>query len=213
MERKRILCYGDSNTWCYCAKTETRFSDELRWTNQLQKLLGDEYTIMEEGLGGRTSVFEDPLTEGLCGIKALSTVFLSQMPIDLAIVMLGTNDCKERFSANAQNCADGLKRLLVKAMQMDRVWRNGPKLLVVAPIIMEKGLYSTGWIADEMGKGCVEKSEKLPALQKIVADDLGLPFLDCNVYVTPNQYDFMHFDEASNATFAQALGKKVLELL
>lgn len=62
-------------------------------TNQFQKILGDEYTVLEEGLGGRTSVFEDPLTEGLCGLSALSTVFLSLMPIDMAIIMLGTSDC------------------------------------------------------------------------------------------------------------------------
>ena len=213
MGRKRILCFGESNTWCYCAKTEERFADEVRWTNQLQNMLGDAYTVIEEGLGGRTTVFEDPLTEGLCGLSALSTIFLSQMPIDLAIIMLGTNDCKERFSANAQNCADGLKRLLVKAMHMDKVWKKTPSILVVAPIIMQEGLYATGWIADEMGSGCVEKSEKLPALQKIVAEELGLPFLNSNAYVKPNQYDFMHFDEASNYTFAKALAAEVQKIL
>ncbi len=213
MINKRILCFGDSNTWCYDAESDGRFGDEIRWTNQLHNLLGDAYTVIEEGLGGRTTVFDDPLLEGLNGLSSLVTVFRSQMPIDMAIIMLGTNDCKERFSVNAQNSADGLKRLLVKAMDLDEVWVDRPRILVVAPIIMQNGLYDTGWIADEMGSGCVEKSQRLPALQKVVADDLGLPFMDCNLFVTPNQIDFMHFDKESNQRFAESLAEKVVEIV
>jgi lysophospholipase L1-like esterase len=212
MEKKRIVCFGDSNTWGYDAKTEWRLPDEVRWTTRLQRLLGEGYTIIEEGLNGRTTVFEDPLTEGLCAISAVQTVFLSQMPLDMAIVMLGTNDCKERFSATPQNIADGLRRLLVKILNMEQVWRGEPKVLVVAPIVMAKELYEKGCTASRIGKGCVEKSEKLPELQKNVAEELGLPFMDCNEYVTPNRYDFMHFDEDSHRTFAQAVLQRVREL-
>lgn len=69
--KKRILCYGDSNTWGYDAFTDGRFPDEVRWTGQLASFLGQEYTVIEEGLCGRTTVFEDPLNEGMSGLSYL----------------------------------------------------------------------------------------------------------------------------------------------
>ena len=62
--KKHILCFGDSNTWGYCAQTNERYADNERWTQVLQKLLGSDWMLIEEGLCGRTTVFEDPLNEG-----------------------------------------------------------------------------------------------------------------------------------------------------
>lgn len=112
--RKRIVCYGDSNTWGYDAVTDGRFPEEVRWTGKLQELLGEEYCIIEEGLCGRTTVFEDPLNEGLNGLTYLYPCLMSHGPLDLLVIMLGTNDSKERFSATPKNIADGMKRLVKK---------------------------------------------------------------------------------------------------
>ena len=102
---------GDSNTWGYDAETNGRFPDDVRWTGRLSERLGDSYTVIEEGLSGRTTVFEDPLNEGMSALQYLYPCLMSHAPLDYMIVMLGTNDCKERFSATAKNIADGMKRL------------------------------------------------------------------------------------------------------
>ena len=105
--KKHILCFGDSNTHGFCADPAdcadggNRFNESERWTCLLQKQLGDGYLVIEEGLGGRTTCFPDPLQEGACGLDYLVPCLGSHEPVDLLIVMLGTNDTKDRFAASA----------------------------------------------------------------------------------------------------------------
>ena len=210
--KMHILCYGDSNTWGCSAATGTRYGDDTRWTRQLAARLGEAYLVIEEGLGGRTTVFEDPLNEGLSGIAPLTPILLSHVPLDLLVVMLGTNDCKVRFSATPRNIADGLRRLVRKAAQLD-AWRGKPIILIVAPIIMDERLYQNEEVSQSMGPLCVEKSRTLPALMKGIALEMGCAFMDCNPYVKAGHPDYMHFDPQSNTPFAEALAEKVRELI
>ena len=105
--KKHILCLGDSNTHGYCADPNDcadhgiRFNEDERWTCRLQKALGDEYLVTEEGLSGRTTVFVDPIHESMDALSAIYALLKSHEVIDLLIIMLGTNDVKERFGANA----------------------------------------------------------------------------------------------------------------
>ena len=111
MNRKHILCFGDSNTWGYDAATGGRFDDDTRWTMQLSKRLGEKYYVIEEGLSGRTACFEDPLNEGFSGLSVLVPILQSHAPLDLLVIMLGTNDCKQRFAATPVNIKEALTRL------------------------------------------------------------------------------------------------------
>lgn len=212
MNRKHIVCYGDSNTWGYCAATGGRYEDDVRWTRLLQEQLGEGYLVAEEGVCGRTTVFEDPLGEGLCGFAHLAPALNAHSPLDLLVVMLGTNDCKQRYSANAQNIADGLARLVRRAKELP-VWAGEPKVLIVAPMMIDPRVHQVPGIDQEMGEGCVEKSRKLPALLEQIARVTGCEFMDCNPYVQPGEADWMHFDEASQARFALALEAKIRVLL
>lgn len=211
MNRKHILCFGDSNTWGYDAATGGRFDDDTRWTMQLSNRLGEKYYMIEEGLSGRTTCFEDPLNEGLSGLSVLAPILQSHAPLDLLVLMLGTNDCKQRFAATPVNIKDALARLVKKARQLD-VWRSVPHILIVAPIIMDGRLYSSP-NADGMGEGCVEKSRQLPSLFRDAARDLDCAFLDCNPHVTAAEGDYMHFDPDSNRSFAQAVKEKITGLI
>lgn len=204
MEKKRIVCYGDSNTWGYNAHTGLRFPDDIRWTQRLTDRLGPSFQVCEEGLSGRTSVFDDPLYEGLNGLTHLPPILGSHNPIDLLIIMLGTNDCKQRFSATGQNIADGVRRLVQKAQSL-AVWRSKPRVLVVAPILIGQEIYSVPRINEGMGAGCAEKSWQLPALLKATALECQCDYLDANAVVTANTVDYMHFDAESNARFCDYL--------
>lgn len=204
MEKTRIVCYGDSNTWGYNAETGLRYPDDVRWTQLLAERLGSMFQICEEGLSGRTSVFDDPLYEGLNGLTPLVPILGSHNPIDLLIVMLGTNDCKQRFNATAQNIADGIRRLIQKA-QSQAVWRRQPRILLVAPIQIGREIYTVPRINEGMGADCAEKSWQLPDLLQATAVECNCHFLDANAVVTANSVDFMHFDEASNKRFSNYL--------
>ncbi len=207
---KKIVCYGDSNTHGYNSKTQTRFTEEERWTSLLQKYLGNEYSVQEEGLEGRTTVFEDPLFEGLSGLSYLFPCLMTHKPLDLLIIMLGTNDTKERFSATAENIAKGMERLVEKAIASTSVWRHKPNILIITPPPIEKG-YATTSVAGEMGAGCVEKSESLAALYQQVAQRLHCHFLDAasieGMQMYP--YDYMHLSFESH----QLLAKKLSEII
>lgn len=200
--KKRILCYGDSNTWGYDAQTEGRFAEDVRWTGVLQKLLGEEYVIVEEGLSGRTSVFDDPLNEGMNGLRYLYPCLMSHAPVDFMIIMLGTNDCKERFAATAKNISDGLKRLVSKAKTVN-AWRSSPQILIVAPGPIGKECESSP-VGCEMGK-CSDKSHELAHYYQMMAQEQGCLFLDAGETVTMNTIDYMHLDAGSHTRLAVRL--------
>ena len=112
-----ILCFGDSNTWGYKPDKSGRYDENIRWTGLLQKKLGSGYHIIEEGLCGRTTVFQDELREGRRGLDLIGVTVEMHNPIDLMIIMLGTNDCKTRYRASASVIAKGLDQVIRKARQ------------------------------------------------------------------------------------------------
>ena len=107
-----ILCFGDSNTWGYNPATRERFPRDVRWTGVLQAALGKDFHVIEEGLNGRTTVWEDPVEGDKVGKRHLAPCLESQAPLDLVVLMLGTNDTKQRYSAPPTDIARGIGVLL-----------------------------------------------------------------------------------------------------
>lgn len=212
MRKKHIVCFGDSNTWGYDAETNGRFDEDARWTQLLTRHLGDGYLVLEEGVSGRTTAFDDPRFEGLCGRRALPVAMMTHSPVDCLVVMLGTNDCKALFSASVRHINDGLRRLIHAARYQRDVWADQARILIVAPMEMGEELYSVPAIFAEMGVGSVEKSRELPKAYQETAREFGCDYMDCNPYITPNTVDYMHFDRQSHVRFAKALADKLKEM-
>ncbi len=204
---KRIVCFGDSNTWGYNTENHSRFPESVRWTRKLQALL-PEYAVVEEGLCGRTTVFADPLNDGMRGLDYLKPCLSSHSPLHALIITLGTNDCKERYSATAKNIAQGMQRLVRLAKQAE-VWLDIPNIIVVAPPPMPKGV-ENGFYANEMGK-CSEKSYHLARHYESIAHEEGVLFLNLDGIADMNEIDFMHFTPNSMDKIAAALAKLVKE--
>ena len=135
---KTILCYGDSNTWGHHAPLGDRFDEATRWGSRLRTILGEEYRVVEEGQRGRTTVWDDPVENRMAGLKYLWPCLDSHAPIDLVVIMLGTNDCKPYFGLHPQNIADGAGRL-VDMIQKCSFGPNdtAPKVLLISPIRIE----------------------------------------------------------------------------
>ncbi len=208
-----ILCFGDSNTHGFNPKNGTRFDKNTRYTGILQQLLGENFNIIEEGLSGRTTVFDDPITYGLSGIRYIEPCLMSHEPLDLVIVMLGTNDTKERFSANSNVIALGLTKLLQKIQSTSIAFeKNTPNILVVCPAPIRKEIYKNPALRT-MGYGCSEKSYELAPLYEDVCHNLGCHFLDAGKFVSTSDDDFVHLDENSHKILAKALQKTILEIL
>ena len=132
---KTVLCYGDSNTWGYNAASETRHPYEQRWTTLLAKDLGQEYLVIPEGLNGRTTVMPDPFEgEYKTGKGMLPGILESHHPVDLVVLMLGTNDLKHRWGHSGWDIARGIETL-IQLIQTSGFGPNdgAPKILVVSP--------------------------------------------------------------------------------
>lgn len=209
---KNILCFGDSNTYGANPNNMLRWQWGERWTSILQTLLGDGYHITENGLSGRTTVFEDPITPGRSGIKELPYVLEAASPLDLVIVMLGTNDTKSYFSASAPVIAMGAGKI-VECIQ-DTRWYAGfskPEILLVSPILIKEGCdTNSGCIS--FNKECPEKSRGFAAEYAEVARTHGIHFFDA-ASVAEAGCDCVHMDIDSHKALAEALKNKVVEIL
>lgn len=128
------MCFGDSNTYGYNPKNGGRYTYDERWTGLLQKKLGDKYYVIEEGLNGRTTVFDDPIDGDLNGKKHILTCMNTHSPLDLVILMLGTNDFKPRFSATTDDISRAIELLITMVKNVTPCeFMKVPEILLIAP--------------------------------------------------------------------------------
>ena len=111
---KQILCFGDSNTYGLIpGTTNQRYGWGTRWTSILDdKVRTKGYRVIEEGLCGRTTVFDDPFRTERRGTEMLPAILESHRPVDTIVLMLGTNDCKSVYSATPEVIGQGIEQLL-----------------------------------------------------------------------------------------------------
>ena len=206
---RQIICFGDSNTWGYDGESKTRLSWGKRWTSLLQeKLMGDDVRIIEEGLCGRTTIFEDPLREGRKGTALLPVLLETHATADLLILMLGTNDCKTIFKASAQVIASGMERLI------DQAQRFSPqtKILLISPITLGEKVWQEGY-DPEFSRESVEVSKALAAEYEKLAEKRRLFFLDAAKIVSCCEADQQHMNVTGHRRFADAIYEKLIQII
>ena len=167
----------------------------------LQKKLGTEFRVIEEGLCGRTTVFQDEFREGRRGVDAIGTIVETHNPIDVLIIMLGTNDCKSRYGASAGIIAKGLEQIIVKAREKSS---QKFKLLVISPIHLGKGVGDEAF-DPEFDSDSERVSLNLAKEYKKVSEANDVVFLDASTYATPSSIDREHMDEAGHQALADGI--------
>jgi len=211
---RNILCFGDSNTWGCKPITKFGFTDrygpEERWPGVLQSELGDGYKIIEEGLNGRTTVYDDPVAGADRNGKSIfSPILETHMPLDLVIIMLGTNDMKPRFAGTAFDVACGAGALLSMVMNPIAGWLGDvPKTLLIAP--PELGKLS---VLDGIFEDGHTKSKKLASEMEKIADMLGSPFLNAGDYIRTSAADGVHLELDAHQALGLVIAEKVNEIL
>lgn len=206
---RTVLLFGDSNTHGTMPMAELglpgRFGRAERWPGRLQALLPG-WEVIAEGHPGRTTLHDDPV-EGAHrnGLAVLPALLESHRPIDLVVVMLGTNDLKERFSVNAADIALSLERLVrfVRASEAGPDGRAPGVLLVAPPPIIEVGCLAG------MFAGGAAKSRALAAEVRAVARRCDVPFLDAGEVVAVSPVDGIHYDAEANPALAQAFAAAI----
>ena len=141
--KKRILCYGDSNTYGY-TPSGGRYDEDTRWPMRLQTLLGDDYAVVEEGFSGRTCVYDDPVEGGYkSGLTYLPPCLMTHNPLDAVIIMLGTNDTKQRFGMTPLTIGESMMQLIrtARLYAMNEAGKP-PRIIIVSPAPILKNLFS-----------------------------------------------------------------------
>ncbi|MDL2398604.1 SGNH/GDSL hydrolase family protein [Rhizobium mayense] len=201
---KTVLCYGDSLTWGYNAETIDRHAFEDRWPSVLQKALGDQARMIPEGLNGRTTAFDDHLAD--CdrnGVKVLPTILQTHAPLDLVIIMLGTNDMKPVIAGSAFAALQGVSRLI--QLVRSHTWGfeyDVPDILIVAPPPISETA-NAAFAAHFLG--AVKESAKLATLYRDLADELGCGFFDAGTVAVTTPLDGVHLDAENTRALGRGL--------
>lgn len=211
---KNILCYGDSNTWG--AEPITTFGEihryplEKRWTSVLQKSLGPDFYVVAEGLNNRTTAFDDEIDgRHKNGQRHFLACVESHMPLDLVVIMLGTNDLKSRFGKSSWDIACGAGSLLDILAHPSKPFIGGTpnRLLISPPSLGKLDLLAATF------EGGSEKSLGFQDSYKKVADLRKCSFLNAGTHVRSSDVDGVHFDEDQLAPLGNAVAQKVSEIL
>lgn len=204
---KRILCFGDSNTYGHDPKDCSRL--DKRWTRLIRPILGDDYEIIEEGLCGRTSVFSvDTNQPGWEGSTVIKPVLCTHKPFDLLIIMLGTNDLLLGAHTDVDGSAKGIETLINMAREC-----VDSKILIISPILIDEAIAGHPTFSPLYGgtRAC-GLSEQFAKKFKAVADKNGCEFMNAAEFAKASKLDGVHMDSENHAKLSAAIADKIKEI-
>ena len=209
---KRVLCYGDSNTYgASPVAGEGRFGPGVRWTGVMAKALGAGYTVVEEGLNGRTTRWDDPIELGRNGLTYLRPCVESQNPIDLMTIMLGTNDLKVWYDLSAPEIAYGAATLVDLALRsLAGPGATPPKVLLIAPPPLAKPTAKAAYWGFAKAQAT---SMEVAAHYRTAAIMKGVGFLDASEVAQASPIDGVHLDAGTHGRLGRAVAAKVRDLV
>jgi lysophospholipase L1-like esterase len=220
--QRTILCYGDSNTWGYVplpmaerTKGIKRYSKDERWTGIIQKELGSDYLIVEEGLNSRTTNLEYPFPPDRNGKTYLPPCLYSHAPIDLVILALGGNDLKASFNREPLDIQEGLIELIdiIQSSAYGKDMLKAPQILII-PVSIPHSLVESSM--DENGiiqfKGAIDKAKTLIGLYAETAVKKQCHFIDTTKSINPSSIDGLHLNKTAHKKLAKMLHQKIIEI-
>lgn len=204
-DMKTVVCYGDSNTYGYDPATGGRYDEKTRWPCVLRCLLGDDYLVVEEGCNGRTTVFDDPKDDWKIGLDYIKGIVCSHRPVDILVIMLGSNDMKICYGASCEDIAEGMKAV-VKAAVDTLVYKQkyAPEVIIVSPPEITSDVLN-GPFSGSFNEACCEKSRNLAAHYEALAKELGVSFLNAAEYIRPSKEDGLHLTADAHRGLAEAV--------
>lgn len=207
---KRILCYGDSNTWGAIPGENGRYDAGTRFPRVLEDLLGDDYEVVEEGLPGRTTVYHTDVDRYVCGADYLPPCLSSHAPLDVVVLMLGTNDLSTGVHVNAYYAAAGADRLV----KLIRSWgiSSGfptPEVLIVSPPLIDPCVKDVPVMREVFDpQYAPEQSRHFREHYRDAAGLLGCRFLAAEDYVETG-CDGVHMTAGSHRRLAEGLCENI----
>lgn len=210
---KTILCYGDSNTYGFNPANGLRYPKSVRWTGRLQELLGNNYMVIEEGCNGRTTIFDDPYDGWKNGLNYLKPCLNSHKPIDIVILMLGSNDLKNTFHASAEEISNGAKRLIEEIYDFaGQKQAFFPEVILVSPPIIGDDI-ATSAFQFAFDESAIVRSKEFAKYYQEVAKTMDCSFFDAAKHVTSSKLDSLHLMPEEHEKLANGLAEFIKNTL
>ena len=207
---KTVLCFGDSNTYGYDPSTGLRYPESVRWTARLSKLLGSDYRVIEEGCNGRTTVFDDPIEGWKKGLDYLRPCLNTHKPVDIVIMMLGSNDLKEVFHVTPEQIAAGAARLVDEIREFTAEKQGFvPEIILVSPPEIGEGIRTSPFYGNYR-ENAIGRSRELRKYYKTAAAERECIFVDAAEYAKASEEDSLHLSSEGHKALADEF-KRIIQ--
>ena len=197
---KKIVCYGDSNTFGFNTADGSRFDEKTRWTCVLQNILGDEYKIINEGMCDRTGFVNNPKGSVYSAQQHFPEMLSQTGNIDILILAVGTNDLQFQYDIKLSDVEKGLETLLNLAQE------KAKKIIIIPPVVLNETVLK-GFFSFQFNETSIAKSQEMEEIYKKIANKYNCYYFDINEITPPSDIDGLHYDEKSHKIIAENLSK------
>lgn len=205
---KKVLCFGDSNTYGFVPEKCTRYDKNTRWTGVLQALCGSDFSIIEGGCNNRTAFVDNPAGVEQTGYKILPEYFKKDY-FDIVVLAIGINDLQLFFKPTLEEFEQGIEKLI----KITKDLSPNAKIILVCPSKLDLAGIKSGVFSFQFDEISVEKSYHLPQIYKKLAEKYACELVDLNEIVKVSPLDGLHFSAESHKTIAENLYKNLKQTI
>ena len=205
---KKVLCFGDSNTYGFVPGKCTRYDKNTRWTGVLQALCGSDFSIIEGGCNNRTAFVDNPAGAEQTGYKILPEYFTKDY-FDIVVLAIGINDLQLFFRPTLEEFEQGMEKLI----KITKDLSPNAKIILVCPSKLDLAGIKSGVFSFQFDEISVEKSGKLSPIYKSLAEKYKCHFIDLNNIVDVSPLDGLHFSAESHKKIAENLYKNLKQTI
>ncbi len=205
---KKVLCFGDSNTYGFVPEKRTRYDKNTRWTGVLQALCGSDFSIIEGGCNNRTAFVDNPAGAEQTGYKILPEYFTKDY-FDIVVLAIGINDLQLFFRPTLEEFEQGMEKLI----KITKDLSPNAKIILVCPSKLDLAGIKSGVFSFQFDEISVEKSYHLPQIYKKLAEKHACKLVDLNEIVKVSPLDGLHFSAESHKKIAENLYKNLKQTI
>lgn len=202
---KKVLCYGDSNTFGFNPEDGSRFDKNTRWTGILQSILGSDYEIIEEGASNRNGFVDNPSGFLYSGSRHFPKIIAKKKDVDILVLAVGTNDLQFLYDVSFSKIENGLEKLIVEAKKRIR------NIYLVPPVVLNEDVLK-GVFNYQFDETSIAKSKKVGKIYTKLAKVYGCRVFDINDFAHPSPKDGLHYDENAHQLIAENLAASIQEI-
>ena len=202
---KKIFCYGDSNTFGYNPEDGSRYDENTRWTGLLQKNLGVEHVVINDGVCDRTGFVNNSKGLLYSAQRHLPKIIMEIEEVNIFILAVGTNDLQAEYNINFDAVEKGLVTLINLAKEKSK------QIIIIPPVVLDEKVLKGGF-AFQYNRTSIDKSKKIGKVFNKVAKSQRCSYFDINKFVKPSDVDGLHYDENAHRLIAKNLADFIRQL-